>query len=430
MKFITPPILSQLAHSNKSAPQDLINLIGDQHALIENWFVKQWCSTPPPLYASTDLRYAGFKIAPVDTNLFPAGFNNLASLNPAIQAIKTYLNTVDKNCQHILLIPEDNTRNLFYLENIFTLQRLLSAAGYRVQIGSLDETLREAKPIQLASGHSFLLNPIQRHKNRLIVGGIEPSIIILNNDLSAGLPPLLNDITQLILPAVKMGWYNRLKSNHFTYYQKITQVFAELLNLDPWFISPLFSSCEIHDLQVSYQRETLALAVDELIQAITLKYQKYQITAKPFVFIKSDSGTYGRGIITAQSNQDILHMNRKQRNNMAVEKGRKKIKRVIIQEGIYSQEMNSQGSVAEPVIYMVGNTVVGGFYRVHQKKGAQDNLNSPGMHFEPFNLLTEEPYKFNTPSASQTYFYLYTVIARLALLAAAQEMQDTLLGSL
>ena len=47
---------------------------------IEHWFRQQWQSTTAPFYASVDLRNAGFKLAPVDTNLFPAGFNNL---NPA-----------------------------------------------------------------------------------------------------------------------------------------------------------------------------------------------------------------------------------------------------------------------------------------------------------------------------------------------------------
>ena len=31
-----------------------------------------------PLYTSVDLRVSDYKIAPVDTNVFPAGFNNLS----------------------------------------------------------------------------------------------------------------------------------------------------------------------------------------------------------------------------------------------------------------------------------------------------------------------------------------------------------------
>ena len=44
---------------------------------IERWFRLEWMEHTPPFYSSVDLRNAGFKLAPVDTNLFPGGFNNL-----------------------------------------------------------------------------------------------------------------------------------------------------------------------------------------------------------------------------------------------------------------------------------------------------------------------------------------------------------------
>ena len=36
---------------------------------IEHWFRTQWLEYAAPFYASVDLRNAGFKLAPVDTNL-------------------------------------------------------------------------------------------------------------------------------------------------------------------------------------------------------------------------------------------------------------------------------------------------------------------------------------------------------------------------
>ena len=44
---------------------------------IEHWFRKQWNNHAAPFYGSVDLRNSGFKLAPVDMNLFPGGFNNL-----------------------------------------------------------------------------------------------------------------------------------------------------------------------------------------------------------------------------------------------------------------------------------------------------------------------------------------------------------------
>ncbi len=63
--------------------QNLERLMLDKQAAIEAWFRSAWRETHAPFYASVDLRNAGYKIAPVDTNLFPAGFNNL---NPAFFA--------------------------------------------------------------------------------------------------------------------------------------------------------------------------------------------------------------------------------------------------------------------------------------------------------------------------------------------------------
>ena len=44
---------------------------------IEHWFRRQFAEHVPPFYGSVDLRNSGFKLAPVDMNLFPGGFNNL-----------------------------------------------------------------------------------------------------------------------------------------------------------------------------------------------------------------------------------------------------------------------------------------------------------------------------------------------------------------
>jgi glutamate--cysteine ligase len=113
-------------------------IIGKQTS-IEAWFRDQWRKTLIPLYASVDLRNAGFKMAPVDTNLFPGGFNNLnaQAIPLAIQAMGITLEKLIPGCKRLLLIPENHTRNLHYLENVYQLQQILQNAGYEVRIGSL-----------------------------------------------------------------------------------------------------------------------------------------------------------------------------------------------------------------------------------------------------------------------------------------------------
>ena len=56
---------------------DLEQRVLDSMPAIEYWFRTQWLEHAVPFYASVDLRNSGFKLAPVDTNLFPGGFNNL-----------------------------------------------------------------------------------------------------------------------------------------------------------------------------------------------------------------------------------------------------------------------------------------------------------------------------------------------------------------
>ena len=60
----------------------------DAMPAIERWFRLQWQDHTPPFYGSVDLRNAGFKLAPVDMNLFPGGLNNLSEemLPCAVQA--------------------------------------------------------------------------------------------------------------------------------------------------------------------------------------------------------------------------------------------------------------------------------------------------------------------------------------------------------
>ena len=84
------------------------------------------------------------------------------------------------------------------------------------------------------------------------------------------------------------------------------------------------------------------------------------------------------------------------------------------------------GGVAEPVIYMVDQFVVGGFYRVHTGRGIDENLNSPGAQYAPLAFETDcqSPDCSGKPGDPPNRFYTYGVIARLAMLAAAVEVRE------
>lgn len=411
--------------------QNLERLMLDKQASIEAWFRSAWRETPAPFYASVDLRNAGYKIAPVDTNLFPAGFNNL---NPAfeslcIHAIQMAVEHINKPIDKILIIPENHTRNLFYLENIASLQSMIEKAGFETRIGSLMSDIDSATRIDLESSKSVLLEPIQRDQDRILVGDFNPDLILLNNDLSAGVPEILNNIEQEITPPMSLGWSSRLKSSHFAFYQKVAQEFASLVEIDSWLVDPMFRNCGEVDFMKRDGVDCLSKNVESLLSSIRTKYDEHGVDCEPFVMVKADAGTYGMGVMTIRSSEEITELNRKQRTKMATTKEGQKVSQVIIQEGVYTHETwGKENTVAEPVVYMMDHQVVGGFYRVHEKRSASQNLNAPGMRFEPlaFDDCCISPEPNDEPDCRQNRFYTYGVIARLALLAAAREIRNVI----
>ncbi len=201
------------------------------------------------------------------------------------------------------------------------------------------------------------------------------------------------------------------------------------MDIDPWLIDPLFEKCGEIDFKKRKGEECLEIHVENLLGDIQKKYDQYGIEQPPFVLVKADSGTYGMGIMTIHSAEEIRQLNRKQRKKMTTSKGGQTISKVIIQEGVYTFEtIGKESAVAEPVIYMMDRLVVGGFYRVHTNRGYNENLNAPGMHFEPLSFVESLnlPDQQQEPDAEPNRFYVYGVIARLAMLAAAREISQAL----
>lgn len=402
-------------------------VILNQVASIEAWFRHQWKETPAPITSSVDLRNSGFKLAPVDTNLFPAGFNNL---NPdfmplCIQAAQSVLVDYDPTCTKILILPESHTRNQFYLQSLHVLSQIFSKAGFIVRIGSLDSELKTTTEVMLDHGESLLIEPLIQYGDKIGLLDFIPCLLLLNNDLSSGIPDILQDLHQPIKPTAKLGWASRLKSDHFKFFDEVAREFAQLIDLDPWLFNPYFSDIDGMDFMAQEGIEQLALEVDKILNLVAEKYAVFGIEDKPFAVIKADNGTYGMSVMMVHSGEEVRQLNRKQRTKMSASKGSRKVDKVLIQEGVYTFETMPDGAVAEPVIYMIGQFVVGGFYRVHQGRGIDENLNAPGMHFEPlaFAQACNMPCGELEVIDSSNRFYVYGVIARLAALAAAREIK-------
>lgn len=396
---------------------------------IEAWFRARWLEHTPPFYGSVDLRNSGFKLAPVDMNLFPGGFNNL---NPdftvlCVQAVQSALEKICPDARSLLLIPENHTRNPYYLQNVAALSKVLRLAGLEVRLGSLNPEITAPTDVALSNGGTLTLEPLQRTGNRLRLDGFNPCMVLLNNDLSAGAPAILQGLEQNLLPPLNAGWWTRRKTAHFSAYDTVAASFAEMLDIDPWFINPYFGHVDRLNFQSREGEERLAAEVERILQMTRAKYVEKGIQATPYVIVKANAGTYGMGVMSVKSPEDVIGLNRKQRNKMAVVKEGMEVTDVIVQEGVATFE-TIEDAVAEPVVYMIDRFVVGGFYRVHTERAVDENLNAPGAYFKPLAFATpcSTPDTAREPDCPPNRFYAYGVVARLAMLAAAQEIEATM----
>ena len=397
---------------------------------IERWFRLEWMEHTPPFYSSVDVRNAGFKLVPVDTNLFPGGFNNInPDLLPlSVQAAMAAIEKICPEAKNLLLIPENHTRNSFYLQHLQTLVRIFTQAGLNVRLGSLDESLTGPATLALPDGGSLALEPLVRKRGRLGLKDFDPCTILLNNDLSAGIPSVLEGLhEQYLLPPLHAGWTMRRKSRHFQAYEEVAKKFAKLLGMDPWLINPLTVGVQGLDFAEGQGLEALKDQVDQVLTKTRRKYKEYGIQEKPFAIVKPDAGTYGMGIMTVRDAKELEELNRRCKNKMSVIKDGQPVHEVIVQEGVVTHERVNE-AVAEPVVCMMDRYVVGGFYRVHADRAADENLNAPGASYVPlaFAQSTQLPRPGETPGASApNRFYMYGVIARLGMLAASYELEAT-----
>ena len=129
---------------------DLVNRIIAKQDILERWYELQNRKAPAPIYTSIDLRDSGFKVSPVDSNIFPAGFNNICPDDWGLAAstferVLTRANR-DRRPERILVIPENHTTNLFYFENLWALREILTIARFEVILGHVNPELAPNMP--------------------------------------------------------------------------------------------------------------------------------------------------------------------------------------------------------------------------------------------------------------------------------------------
>jgi glutamate--cysteine ligase len=279
----------------------------------------------------------------------------------------------------------------------------------------------------LPTGESLTIEPLIRSDHRLGLKDFDPCTILLNNDLSVGVPGILEDLhEQHLLPPLHAGWSVRRKSRHFQAYEEICKRFAKLLGIDPWLINPMYAKCGEVNFAEDQGIDGLQSQVDALLTKIRRKYKEYGINEKPFVVVKADNAA-GQGILTVRDVKELDDHERVMRGREGLVSEGQVPDELIIQEGVPTYERMND-AVAEPVVMMIDRYVVGGFYRVHADRGIDEGLCSPGSRYVPLAFAGSHtlPKPGSKPGASApNRFYMYGVIGRLAMLAAAYELEAT-----
>lgn len=385
---------------------------------VQAWFQNQTKKLDYPIYSSYDIRDGGYKISNVDANIYPAGFNNICPTDKdsAAPLFQKYIQVhYGAHIKKILLITEEHTNNPYYLENVATLHQLLTEGGFLVHVAF--PTNMDA-PLELTSvtGRKVIVN--SGYENSAFLKEFNPDLIISNNDFSLSLEEWGNQISKPINPPRELGWYQRKKSRYFLNYNKLVNEFAEIAGFDPFLFRVETEEFLNFDITSDESRDKLAAQVDAFLAKLKVEYTKRNITQEPFCFVKNNSGTYGLAVVRVSSGAEVKEWTYKSRKKMKAAKGGRDVEEVIIQEGIPSI-VTSEASSAEPVIYMIGCELAGGFLRTHAEKSSTESLNSPGAVYKKLCVTDLMDARTNCPREN-----VYGWSAKLGLLAIGLEAKQ------
>jgi len=406
----------------------IIEQLKARQTQILDWLSVHEKNNELPLYSSVDIRDAGFKAAVVDTNLFPAGFNNLCEhgLEDSVGFIRNAILNRVPHCRDILIIAEEHTRNVWYLENIRILAQIIQKAGFHVKIATFlfmqPVVCEEINYVELlsATGEPVRIHCLKTLLNQIASGQEHLDLIIMNNDLSTGIPDILKNARIPIYPAIQAGWHARQKSHHFFHTKELLDEFSGIVSMDPWFFSAIYSVVDDVNINEASDRNKMMQEASLLFQKIQKKYDEHKIEEKPYIFIKADSGTYGMAVMAVEDPQEIANLNRKGRNKLYKGKSSRVVERYLLQEGIPTI-YNTENEASEVCIYQIENNLIGGFYRSHTEKSMRDNLNSVGMEFKKM-CPHQKQYGDCGIHHDVNIFDVYRILARIAGIAAHREI--------
>ncbi|MES2965156.1 MAG: glutamate--cysteine ligase [Bdellovibrionota bacterium] len=387
---------------------------------VDAWFANIRKDLDVPFYSSYDIRDFGHKVVTVDANIYPAGFNNICPTDKeaSVALVKRYIERhYGAQAKKILILTEEHTGNPYYWDNVASLRRMITEAGFSVEIGFPRMRTGDAMTMASASAGDVIAHSAVIRDGRIVVEGFEPDVVISNNDFSEAYAEW-GTITSALNPPRELGWYQRKKSTFFKHYNRLATEFAEAIEVDPWNFTVETELFENFDMADEASKEALAKRVEAMIARLKEQYAKRGITQDPVLFVKNNSGTYGLAVMRIQSGDEVRALNNKTRKKMKAAKGGRDVEEVIIQEGVPSI-VTTDGVTAEPTIYLLGCQLAGGFLRTHADKGPTESLNSPGAVYKRLCVADLKVSVEGNPMEN-----VYGWIAKLGVLAIGLESAE------
>ena len=376
-----------------------------------------------PVAISADLRHSGYKLAPIDLNLFPGGWHNLcpAALPRASELVRRWAARHGLDGPRVVVLAEAMTRNPAYAENLVTIGKVLRGAGWEVDyVAAIDGD--EPVLVPTMSGDAVEIHPLRVEDGRLLDSdGVPVAWAFSNNDFTSGVPEAIESVTTPVMPPPRLGWHQRRKRAFFEAYEQVARDWAARAGIDPWVLVP--ETVAIDDVDFWNQRgiDRVADAVEGMLKHIQNEYEQRGIDDQPFVVVKDEAGTFGMGVLTVDDPETIRSPNRKTRQKMQRGKAGRPITSVLVQEGVYTRDLLGD-CVAEPVAMAVDGTMTGGFFRYHCSRTETENLNAKGMVFARLCCATDPAGCPGDCHRDDLRYRAYGRVIELAAAAAAEEV--------
>lgn len=338
-----------------------------------------------PFQMSVDFRTNPYKFVPVDVNLFPSGWNNLCphTYSHVKSALRNWFRRKNLTPSRVIILAEPLDRNPHYVENLVTISRILGNLGIEVRVAILDERVPREGVVWRGWKNEIKVEGLSPESYPPATrSGFQADWILSENDFTTEPPPWFHSVSFLTDNPPSWGWYRRRKHWFFELYHRYVPSLAEHLGLDPWHLTVQTRTVYGVDLSKGEGLEDLLKTTSELLEKIAEEYDTRGIMDRPYVVLKDNQGTFGRGVIAVYDIEDLKNHPRRFHKKLSLGKGSRPIRELIVQEGVPTGE-RVQGFPAELVGMTVGPEWIGGFYRFHEEKDPLQPLNAPGMKFLP-----------------------------------------------